>query len=198
MILGATGALLVRDRALTSDLRDPFVIASSVFFLALVAALAALLVAGSPRGSRSSRVVRARRRWSRGSPVGASRGGRGAGDGSGGRLGDRQGRGHRAAVVHARVVEGAPRDAPGAAGRLRRGRGRPRPVALAALQDLRADPARGTSKAMTTEASPTRRTPICTCRRAFTSPRIATAASGRRAPPPLLRRRGPGDRRRAR
>jgi len=41
MILGATGALLVRDRALTSDLRDPFVIASSVFFLALVAALAA-------------------------------------------------------------------------------------------------------------------------------------------------------------
>lgn len=41
LILGATGALLVRDGPLTSDLRDPFVIASGIFFLALVAALAA-------------------------------------------------------------------------------------------------------------------------------------------------------------
>jgi len=41
LILGVTGALLVRDGPLTPDLRDPFVLASGVFFLALVAALAA-------------------------------------------------------------------------------------------------------------------------------------------------------------
>jgi cytochrome d ubiquinol oxidase subunit II len=41
LILGAMGALLVRDGPLVSDLRDPFVLAGGVFFLALVAALAA-------------------------------------------------------------------------------------------------------------------------------------------------------------
>jgi cytochrome d ubiquinol oxidase subunit II len=41
LILGAMGALLVRDGPLSSDLRDPFVLAGAVFFLALVAALAA-------------------------------------------------------------------------------------------------------------------------------------------------------------
>jgi cytochrome d ubiquinol oxidase subunit II len=41
LILGAMGALLVRDGPLVSDLRDPFVLAGGIFFLALVAALAA-------------------------------------------------------------------------------------------------------------------------------------------------------------
>jgi cytochrome d ubiquinol oxidase subunit II len=41
LLLGAMGALLVRDGPLVADLLDPFVLASGVFLLALVAALAA-------------------------------------------------------------------------------------------------------------------------------------------------------------